>query len=63
MSVSDNGITSSPLPSGAVGYYETSALTGDGVWEAMDACVRVGLTRAGPPPSGRRRRSVLPWKR
>ncbi|XP_064402041.1 rho-related protein racA-like isoform X2 [Halichondria panicea] len=32
---------------GAVGYYETSALTGAGVNEAMDFCVRAGLTRAG----------------
>ncbi|XP_064402043.1 rho-related protein racA-like [Halichondria panicea] len=37
---------------GAVGYYETSALTGAGVMEAMDFCVRAGLTRVG-----RKRRS------
>ncbi len=51
-------MTSPLFPSGAVGYYETSALTGAGVREAIDAGVRAVLTRAG-----RRRRFVLPWKR
>ena len=47
-----------------MGYYETSALTGAGVSEAMDTCVRVGLTRAGTSHSvERRRRFILPWKR
>ncbi len=60
----DNRMTSPLFPSGAVGYYETSALTGAGVREAMDACLRAGLTRAGTSSSGRRRRRfVLPWKR
>ncbi|XP_064392713.1 rho-related protein racA-like isoform X2 [Halichondria panicea] len=49
---------------GAVGYYETSSLTKYGVMEAMDACVRVGLTQARTSRSGgRRHRFVLPWKR
>ena len=47
------------LPSGAVGYYETSALTRAGMSEAVD-----GLLRAGLNASQRgRRRFKLPWKR
>ncbi|XP_064386490.1 rho-related protein racA-like [Halichondria panicea] len=38
---------------GAVGYYEASTVTGFGVMEAMDACLRAGI----------KRRFVLPWKR
>ncbi len=59
--VSDNRMHGLLLFSpGAVGYYETSALTGAGVMEAMNAGVRAVLTRES---AGRRRRFVLPWKR
>ncbi len=50
------------LPSGAVGYYETSALTRAGVNEAMDALLRAGLN-ASQKSTGGRRRFKLPWKR
>ena len=51
-----------PTHTGAVGYFETSALTGTGMTDAMHAAMRAGLN---PGTNGRtgRRRFVWPWKR
>ena len=50
-------------PSGAIGYYETSALTGVGVGDAMMATIRAGLSGSNSGATSRRRRFVWPWKR
>ena len=46
---------------GAVGYYETSALTSSGVSEAMMAALRAVLSATDSRSS--RRKFTWPWKR
>ena len=57
---------SSPPPftlTGAVGYFETSALLGVGLADAMHAAMRAGLNPRNTSRAGWRRRFVWPWKR
>ena len=49
------------MSTGAVGYYETSALTSSGVSDAMMAALRAVLSATGSRPS--RRKFTWPWKR
>ena len=50
------------LITGASGYFETSALTQDGVAAAMEGAIRVALA-AQASAGGRRRGFRLPWRR